>query len=80
MYGTGKITVRVALNMDRLPVFFFFLYFNEFVLCYVLHFTFYIFRLPLTPGETVWLQSRTALRLSHPGNHVEYVAIMFANP
>ena len=50
----GKINVRVALNMDRLPLFF--LYFNEFLFCYVLHFTFYIFRLPLTPGETVWLQ------------------------
>ena len=48
MYGTGKITVRVALNMDRLP---------------------------LTSGETVWLQSRTALQLSHPGHHVKYVAI-----
>ena len=39
VYGTGKITVRVALNMDRLPVFFFCILMNLcFVMYYILHF------------------------------------------
>ena len=41
MYGTGKINVRVALNMDRLPLFFFCILMNFcFVMYYILHFTF----------------------------------------